>query len=140
MFCRSLWFLFPNNSNLIEPYSPRLPIIRSYRTTQEATRLTSSTTSSTTSTCHHLRHLQTTLANAVLDKDMDGSFRKVLLWHKNVPAAKALVSIRDCSFAVQSSELDAPFFDEIAVKLDGKAQVPTQSIDTVVTDSFVCSH
>ena len=52
--------------------------------------------------------------------EMDQAFGKVLESHRDVPSATAMVTIRDPTFTVQRSSLDAPFFAEMANILSGE--------------------
>ena len=45
---------------------------------------------------------------------MDQSFGKVLESHRDWPAPTSMATIRDPTFTVQRSSLDAPFFAEMA--------------------------
>lgn len=62
------------------------------------------------------------MGSSVLPADgMDQAFERVLESHRDAPDVTA--SIRDGNFTVQASNLDVPFFNDMAAVLSTDAQV-----------------
>lgn len=58
-----------------------------------------------------------------MSTDMGQAFGKVLASHRDAPTATAMTPIRDPSFAVHWSALDAPFFSDMMSVLSNEPQV-----------------
>lgn len=66
--------------------------------------------------------LRSSLANAPMVDQLDEEFVRVLESHRGVPAAKALIPIRDPTFGVLTCVQDEPFFVQMVEVLNTDPQ------------------